>query len=353
MERPVERPPLLPEARRSVQNFCHGTWDGGTRLPKEQEGGEDGAGRHFGRTEIMTRVEMRTPVRHKNSTSYDGTAALNTHAGGNPLPVTFWGKVNEAATVTVKGEPAKVDSDNEFRKTVDLNANTQPQQVAVVAKDYGQAPGNTTTRNANLIVQGGTARTLLYDANGNLTNHVAGGVTTVYEWDAEDRLLSVRTGSQMSKFYYDGFSRRTKIEEGTYSGGVFTPTTGLTKKLIWVGGTIAEERNASDVVQKKFYGFGEWRNGVGNLYYARDHLGNLRELTDNSNVVRARYEYDPYGRRSANLITGGNALEADWGGASRGTITTPRAPCTWRGSGPMTPIWAGGFRGIRLRRLVG
>jgi len=63
------------------------------------------------------------------------------------------------------------------------------------------------------------------------------------------------------------------------------------------------------VVQKKFYGFGEWRNGVGNLYYARDHLGNLRELTDNSNVVRARYEYDPYGRRTK---VSGN-LEADWG----------------------------------------
>lgn len=76
-----------------------------------------------------------------------------------------------------------------------------------------------------------------------------------------------------------------------------------------MGGTIAEERNNSDVVQKKFCGFGEWRNGVGNLYDARDHIGNLRELTDNSNVVRARYEYDPSGRRTK--VSGD--LEADWG----------------------------------------
>jgi len=120
-------------------------------------------------------------------------------------------------------------------------------------------------------------------------------------------LVAVVTGNQRSEFTYDGFSRRTKIVEkvsGTVTG---------TKQFVWVGGEIAEERNDSDVVQKKFFGLGEWRNGVGNLYYARDHLGNLRELTDGSNAVRARYEYDPYGRRSANLITGGNALAADWG----------------------------------------
>ena len=76
---------------------------------------------------------------------------------------------------------------------------------------------------------------------------------------------------------------------------------------------IAAQLGLEPWVQKKFFGLGEWRNGVGNLYYARDHLGNLRELTDGSSVVRARYEYDPYGRRSANLITGGNALAADWG----------------------------------------
>jgi RHS repeat-associated protein len=232
---------------------------------------------------------------------------LEGHAGSNPLPVTFWGKVNEVATVTVKGENAKVDADHEFRHTVNLNAGNQTNTV--VATDYGQGTGNVTTRNFVMNPQGGTARTLTYDNNGNLTTQVIGGTTTYYTWDAEDRLLSVRTGSQMSKFYYDGFSRRVKLEEGTYSGGVFTPTTSLTKKLIWVGGTIAEERNASDVVQKKFYSFGEWRNGVGNLYYARDHLGNLRELTDNGGTVRARYEYDPYGRRTK--VSGD--LEADWG----------------------------------------
>ena len=93
-----------------------------------------------------------------------------------------------------------------------------------------------------------------------------------------DRLVAVVTGSQRSEFTYDGFSRRVQIVEKV--GGTVTGT----RKFLWVG----------------------------NLYYTRDHLGNLRELTDNT-TTRARYEYDPYGRRSANLITGGSALEADWG----------------------------------------
>jgi len=34
---------------------------------------------------------------------------------------------------------------------------------------------------------------------------------------------------------------------------------------------------------------------LGRSFYTRDHLGSIRELTDNSQIVRARYDYDPYG----------------------------------------------------------
>jgi len=36
----------------------------------------------------------------------------------------------------------------------------------------------------------------------------------------------------------------------------------------------------------------------GNYFYTRDHLGSIRELTDIKGNVRARYTYDPYGRRT-------------------------------------------------------
>lgn len=43
--------------------------------------------------------------------------------------------------------------------------------------------------------------------------------------------------------------------------------------------------------------------GTTNLFYTRDHLGSVREVIDNkaTNVV-ARYDYDPYGRRT--LVSG-------------------------------------------------
>lgn len=39
--------------------------------------GKDGAGRHLTRTAIVNSPELTIPIRHKNGTSYDGTAVIN------------------------------------------------------------------------------------------------------------------------------------------------------------------------------------------------------------------------------------------------------------------------------------
>jgi RHS repeat-associated protein len=70
----------------------------------------------------------------------------------------------------------------------------------------------------------------------------------------------------------------------------------------------AEERDATGNVTKRFFGAGEQIGGV-NYYYTTDHLGSVREMTDATGAVRARYEYDPYGRQTK---IGGD-LEADFG----------------------------------------
>jgi RHS repeat-associated protein len=46
-----------------------------------------------------------------------------------------------------------------------------------------------------------------------------------------------------------------------------------------------------------------------NYYFTTDHLGSIREMTDSSGAVRARYEYDPYGR----LTKVSGDLESDFG----------------------------------------
>jgi len=70
----------------------------------------------------------------------------------------------------------------------------------------------------------------------------------------------------------------------------------------------AEERDASNNVTKRFFGAGEQIGGI-NYYFTHDHLGSVREMTDSTRAVRARYEYDPYGRQTK--VSGD--LESDFG----------------------------------------
>jgi RHS repeat-associated protein len=60
--------------------------------------------------------------------------------------------------------------------------------------------------------------------------------------------------------------------------------------------------------ERRFFGQGEQILGT-NYFFARDHLGSIREMTDTNNTVQARYEYDPYGRRTK--LSGD--VEADFG----------------------------------------
>lgn len=66
---------------------------------------------------------------------------------------------------------------------------------------------------------------------------------------------------------------------------------------MWIPGDTqpSEERDASNAVTKRFYAQGEQIEGT-SYYYTRDHLGSIREMTDGSGSIHARYGYDPYGR---------------------------------------------------------
>ena len=76
-------------------------------------------------------------------------------------------------------------------------------------------------------------------------------------------------------------------------------------------GNESSELDASNNVTKRFFAQGEQIAGA-SYYYTRDHLGSIRELTDAAGAVRARYDYEPWGHRSANQITA-NPVEADFG----------------------------------------
>ena len=217
---------------------------------------------------------------------------LKTRQGGTGV-MPIRGTTNEPSTVTVNGTLATVKVDNSFegRAAVTAGNNT----VTVVATDVN---GNTTTNRYNVTVTGSGSKTLVYDADGNLTSDG----TRTFEWDPLNRLTAVTSSTHRSELTYNGLSQRVKIEEKE-NGNVTS-----TKNLVWVGSEISEERDGSNTVRKRYYPQGVQVNTT-NYYYTRDHLGSIRELTDSSGAVQARYDYDPYGRRTK---VSGN-VDADFG----------------------------------------
>jgi RHS repeat-associated protein len=193
----------------------------------------------------------------------------------------FAGVLSEPASVTVAGQPAVVAPDNTFSKTVPLSTGTNT--IAIAATDPS---GNTSTKSYQVSTSG-SATSFTYDANGNL----ASDGTRSFTWDAEDRLISVTIGTHVSTFSYDGLDRRVEIVEA--DNGSTTSDT----KFLWCGLALCEARNSSGIVLKRYFDEGVEDNSAA-YFYVRDHLGSVHGLTDGSNTVRARYDYDAWGRRT-------------------------------------------------------
>jgi RHS repeat-associated protein len=202
--------------------------------------------------------------------------------GGGML---FRGTVSEPATVTVAGQPATVDKNNQFSATVQVTVGTN--QVTIQAKDPS---GNSTTK-AYQLAQAGSARGFGYDANGNLSSDG----TKTYEWDAENRLTAVKqAGSTLASFTYDGQGRRASKTSG-----------GVTTTYIYEGSQFLEERPGGGESKRYVYGPGidhVLAQSVGGVtsYFAADHLGSVVRTTDTSGAPILTREYDPWG----NLLQG-------------------------------------------------
>ena len=210
--------------------------------------------------------------------TYNNLNALMTLQPGGAL--IFRGTVNEPATVSVQAKPATVDPANAFQGQAQLAAGATA--VAVAATD----PSGNTRTNTYQVSVSGSSSTLSYDANGNLTSD---GVRT-FEWDGANRLTAVNQGTHRSEFTYDGWGQRMRIVEK--DNAVLTSD----RRFLWCGSTLCEERDATGAsVTRRFFERGMQESGAP-FFYTTDHLGNVRELTDATGAVRARYSYDPFGR---------------------------------------------------------
>lgn len=234
------------------------------------------------------------------SAAHNNINQLTSQSNGGPLRLK--GTVNEPAAMAVTNETssspgaATVDIDNAFKGSVNVSPGTNI--VNVTATDYS---GNDNQKIAKyqITAGNGVSRTISYDNNGNTISVQEGSTTIDYTWDAADRLVKITQGDNITEFIYDGLSRRVAEKlNGT-----------VIKRWLWCGTEMCEERDpAGATVTKRFFPQGEQIIGA-NYYFTRDHLGSVREMTDNSGALKARYDYDPYGRRT--LVTGSDL--ADFG----------------------------------------
>jgi RHS repeat-associated protein len=223
--------------------------------------------------------------------NYDNMNRMTSRTPGGPLY--FAGTLDEAAAVTIQAKPAEVSASNQFNATAVVPSGTT--SIQITAKDYS---GNLRT-NTYDVVQSGASASYTYDDNGNLT----GDGARSFEWDAENRLLAIEAGTHRSEFTYDGLGRRVRIVEKENAATVSDHW------YLWCGLAVCEERDSTGAnVLKRFFGQGELI-GSTPYFYTTDHLGSVREMTDSSGTIQARYDYDPYGRRTK--LSG--SLEADFG----------------------------------------
>ena len=209
-------------------------------------------------------------------------------AGG---PMEFTGSVYKWATITLAGKSAAVDASGNWRGTASVTPGANA--IPLVAKDVN---GNTTTKTIAITISGGASRTLTYDLDGSM---ITDGAGKLYSYDAANRLLTITQGPNVTTFVYNGLGQRVQEKlNGT-----------VIKQWVWAGGAQpAEERDASNNVTKRFYAQGEQIGGT-SYFFTTDHLGSVREMTDSTGAVRARYDYDPYGR----ITKVSGDLESDFG----------------------------------------
>jgi RHS repeat-associated protein len=165
-------------------------------------------------------------------------------------------------------------------------------QASIGATDGG---GNQVTNNYQLSVNGPATQALSYDLNGNLV----GDGTNTYVWDAENRLIQINypgTGNN-SQFTYDGEGHTVAIIETT--GG----TVSSTKQFVRCKGRIREARDSTGAILSQYFSRGQTLSS-NNMFYAKDHLGSTRDVSNSSGTLQVAYSYDSFGRVSTSQGTG-------------------------------------------------
>lgn len=218
------------------------------------------------------------------------TISYTVVANDTPLSIAqgLTAAINADATLQTLGVTAANSARLDWSQSFTGNGILPPGTSGAAASAV-DGSSNTKSSIYQLSVNGGSASSLVFDLNGNMTSDG----TNTFDWDAENRLskISYPGLNNFSSFAYDSFSRNTKIVETT--SGVATSTL----QFLWTKFDRGEIRDAVGAVVKRFFDQGQLNSGS-KYFYAVDHLGSVSTVSDNSGTVQATYFYDAYGRRS-------------------------------------------------------
>lgn len=143
----------------------------------------------------------------------------------------------------------------------------------------------------------GVTTTATFNALNQLVGLDIGGVSILpnqtYEWDAEDRLVTINytVTDERSEFRYDGYSRRIAVAEKAGTNIV------QDTRWVWDGVDVREQRSPSGGVSKRFLKMGV-QDGSDPLFCELDQLGSIRGMISSDGNVSSQFDYDPFGRRS-------------------------------------------------------
>jgi RHS repeat-associated protein len=142
------------------------------------------------------------------------------------------------------------------------------------------------TAHIHAVSRTSTGNTYSYDQNGNQTSRKVSGITYTLVYDAENRLVQIKRGSDIQATYtYDGDGNRVKTVVGS------TTTTYVGNYLEWSGSTTT--------MKKYTYAGGQriaMRQGSSTLYYLlTDHRGSTAITATSGGGWYGELRYYPWG----------------------------------------------------------
>jgi RHS repeat-associated protein len=259
----------------------------------------------FGYDILSRRTSLNRPNGVNTSYSYDSLSRL--------LSV-----LHQAGTVTLDGATYGYDNaGNRASKTNDLNnvtenytydpvyQLTQVTQGLTTSESYSyDAVGNRLSSqgmspyayNSSNQLTSTPSATFTYDGDGNTSIKADASGTTTYNWDFENRLISVLlpgTGGTVT-FKYDPFGRRVQKSSSSGTTNYVYDGSNSVEELDQAGTELAHYAQGAGIDEP----LAASRGGATG-FYEQDGLGSVTSLTDSTGVLLNSYTYDSFGNPTA------------------------------------------------------